>query len=187
MTNLEKLQQLQLWLEDNVDQGHTALVYDNGEGNTLTQTDCSQALGSVLGINDGIDLYAATMLKLAHEMAALSLNVPENKAKVMSNMAKVVAKITEKMYQIDNEISDQLGQSITSVTDMFDDLADTLQLPVNTLVKLKASVKASHSCPEGREDNSTAEVLAFMEAGKVHLSRDLHGCRWWNIKDLEPA
>ena len=26
MTNLEKLQQLQLWLEDNVDQGHTALV-----------------------------------------------------------------------------------------------------------------------------------------------------------------
>ena len=74
MTNLEILQQLQLWLEDNVDQGHTALVYDNGEGKTLTQTDCSQALGSVLGINDGVSLYAKTIANLTQEMAKLPLN-----------------------------------------------------------------------------------------------------------------
>lgn len=187
MTNLEKLQQLQLWLEDNVDQGHTALVYDNGEGKTLTQTDCSQALGSVLGINDGIDLYAETMLKLAREMVALPLNVPENKAKALSNMAQAIAKLTEKMYQLDNEISDQLGQSVTSVTDMFDELSKCLLIPVKTQVKLKASVKTGHRCPEGRENNSTAEVKALFYGGRVQLSRDLHGCCWWHVNDLEPA
>ncbi|MGN5048837.1 hypothetical protein ACTG16_23330 [Aeromonas sp. 23P] len=187
MNNLEKLQQLQLWLEDNVDQGHAALVYENADDVTLTQTDCAQALGDVLGINDGIDLYAKTIVNLTLEMANLPAPAQVNKARVLSNMARTVAKITEQMYQIDNEISDQLGQSITSVTDMFNDLANVQALPVNTLVKLKASVKQTHCCPEGREDNSTAEVLAVLGEGRLHLSRDLHGCRWWNINDVELA
>ncbi len=127
MLNLEKLQQLQLWLEDNVDQGHTALVYENADGVTLTQADCAQALDDVLGINDGIDLYAKTIANLTLEMAKLSLSSEANKATVLRNMARAVAKITEQMYQIDNEISDQLGQSITSVTDMFGDLANSLE------------------------------------------------------------
>lgn len=187
MLNLEKLQQLQLWLEDNVDQGHTALVYENADGVTLTQADCAQALGDVLGINDGIDLYAKTIVNLTLEMAKLSLSSEANKATVLSNMSRAVAKITEQMYQIDNEISDQLGQSITSVTDMFNELTDVIECPVKTLVKLKASVQQTHRCPEGREDNTTAEVLAVMDGGRLHLSRDLHGSRWWHVTDVEPA
>jgi len=99
MLNLEKLQQLQLWLEDNVDQGHTALVYENADGVTLTQADCAQALDDVLGINDGIDLYAKTIANLTLEMAKLSLSSEANKATVLRNMARAVAKITEQMYQ----------------------------------------------------------------------------------------
>lgn len=127
MTNLEKLQQLQLWLEDNVQQGHTALVYESADGVTLTQTDCEQALDDVLGINDGIDLYSKTIANLSQDMTKLPQPVEANKALVLGNMARAVAKITECMYQIDHEISDQLGQSITSVTDMFDDLANSLE------------------------------------------------------------
>ncbi|EKP0311698.1 hypothetical protein ACTG16_23320 [Aeromonas sp. 23P] len=60
-------------------------------------------------------------------------------------------------------------------------------ITAKTLVKLKASVQESHQCPEGREDNSTAEVLAVLDEGRLHLASDLHGCRWWNIDDVEPA
>lgn len=100
MRNLEKLQQLQLWLEDNTDQGHTAIVHDDGEGNTLTQMDCSQALDSVLGINNGIDLYSETVLNLTMEIATMPLNVPENKAKVLHSMTQAIALLTEKVEQL---------------------------------------------------------------------------------------
>lgn len=56
-----------------------------------------------------------------------------------------------------------------------------------SVVSLKASVKKHHSCPAGREDNATATVLTVLDDGRLHLYRDLHGCRWWNINDVELA
>lgn len=50
-------------------------------------------------------------------------------------------------------------------------------------VKLKEGV--THSCPEGRTDNETSIVLVVFGDGEVKLSRDLHGCMWWNVNDLE--
>jgi hypothetical protein len=57
------------------------------------------------------------------------------------------------------------------------------------VVKLSPSVK-NHKCPEGRDDNATAVVDSLMTGtykGGVHLDRDLHGCRYWNMDDLEHA
>ena len=55
-------------------------------------------------------------------------------------------------------------------------------------VKLSLSVK-NHECPEGRDDNSTAVIRAtYGEDGRCcHLDQDLHGCRFWNMDDLEPV
>lgn len=53
-------------------------------------------------------------------------------------------------------------------------------------VKLKASV--SHVvCPEGREDNQTAQVRTAMSGGRLMMAQDLRGCKHWNIDDVELA
>lgn len=53
-------------------------------------------------------------------------------------------------------------------------------------VKLKHGVV--HNCPEGRADNATAVVRGLIEhevsAGAM-MDRDLHGCLFWNVNDLE--
>lgn len=50
-------------------------------------------------------------------------------------------------------------------------------------VRLKSGV--THSCPEGREDNDTAIISYVSDEGEVRTYRDLHGCKWWNVEDLE--
>lgn len=187
MNNLQKLQELQYWLKDNVDQGQTALVHIGQDGTNLTQSDCAQAIAETLGTGDGLKLYAETLLNMAQDMGNLPHPVDTDKALVLIQLSRVISYTTALMYEIDPEISENLGQSITSVTDMFNDFSNAQSIQINTLVKLKASVKNSHRCPEGREDNSTAEVQSVLSGGRLHLSRDLHGCRWWNINDVEPA
>ncbi|UCG53959.1 MAG: hypothetical protein JSV32_04955 [Dehalococcoidia bacterium] len=57
-----------------------------------------------------------------------------------------------------------------------------------TKVKLKKGV--THSCPDGRDDNDTVVVQSTHDSwakGAVYLNRDLHGCRWWNKKELVRA
>jgi len=59
-------------------------------------------------------------------------------------------------------------------------------IQVGQTVKLKPGVV--HACPEGRKDNGTAVVRASLEPkvhGGVYMDRDLHGCRYWNVDDLE--
>lgn len=65
-------------------------------------------------------------------------------------------------------------------------LREAGRIAAKALVKLKAE-RQPHTCPEGREDNATATVLAILSDGRLHLSQDLHGCRWWNIDDVELA
>lgn len=59
-------------------------------------------------------------------------------------------------------------------------------IQVGQTVKLKPSVV--HACPEGRKDNDTAVVRGSLEPkirGGVVMDRDLHGCLYWNVDDLE--
>lgn len=60
-----------------------------------------------------------------------------------------------------------------------------MNIKVGSTVKLKPSVK--HDCPKGREDNNSAKVLSFLDdiEGGVYLDRDLHGCKYWNVQELE--
>ena len=53
-------------------------------------------------------------------------------------------------------------------------------------VRLRPGV--SMRCPTGRADNQTATVectVPDIAPGAVKLDRDLNGCRYWNISDLE--
>ncbi len=58
---------------------------------------------------------------------------------------------------------------------------------VGTTVKLKSGV--THACPAGRQNNQTAKISALLEKaygiGAVSLDRDLRGCQYWNVEDLE--
>lgn len=52
-------------------------------------------------------------------------------------------------------------------------------------VGLKASVRKTHTCPEGRENNDTADIRAtYGNNGECWLDHDLHGCKYWNQEDL---
>lgn len=55
-------------------------------------------------------------------------------------------------------------------------------------VKLSPLVK-NHTCPEGRDDNDTATVSTTYGVGgrSVQLNEDLHGCKYWNMDDLDLA
>jgi hypothetical protein len=57
---------------------------------------------------------------------------------------------------------------------------------VGDSVRLRKGIKAK--CPEGRENNKTARIEAKLDDyanGAVKLDRDLVGCRYWNVEDLE--
>lgn len=58
-------------------------------------------------------------------------------------------------------------------------------IELGTRVRLKKGV--IHNCPEGREDNDTAQVRRHLDGGGLMLSRDLHGCLYWNEADVEPT
>lgn len=56
-----------------------------------------------------------------------------------------------------------------------------------TVVKLRHGVK--HRCPAGRANHRTARVqeqLTNVEGG-LFMERDLRGCRYWNVEDVELA
>lgn len=55
---------------------------------------------------------------------------------------------------------------------------------VGQKVKLTKAASRWWRCPEGREDNRTAEVWAISSNGAVHFNRDLRGCRHWNVDDV---
>jgi len=54
-------------------------------------------------------------------------------------------------------------------------------------VKLTPKAKTHHRCPEGRENNRTAIIKGTIWEGYggLVLDRDLAGCRYWNIEDVE--
>lgn len=55
-------------------------------------------------------------------------------------------------------------------------------------VRLKPGTHAhlNHVCPEGRDDNHTAQIRAcYGDDGECWLDQDLHGCKYWNQSDLE--
>lgn len=55
-----------------------------------------------------------------------------------------------------------------------------------TTVKLKRGIRVK--VPEGREDNRQARILTMLPSlgeGAVFMDRDLRGCRYWNLDDLE--
>jgi hypothetical protein len=58
-------------------------------------------------------------------------------------------------------------------------------IAVGHVVRLKQGVKCS--CPDGRENNRSAVIRGLLTdiKGGVFLDRDLHGCRYWNINDLQ--
>ena len=58
---------------------------------------------------------------------------------------------------------------------------------IGDTVKLKASVV--HNCPEGRQNNRTAKISAFLDIaeGAFMTNTDLRGCRYWNLEDVEHA
>jgi hypothetical protein len=60
-------------------------------------------------------------------------------------------------------------------------------IKVGEEVRLTAEATLSHICPKGRENNATAKVWSIGRKGEVHLSRDLKGCRHWNVDDLIPS
>ncbi len=56
---------------------------------------------------------------------------------------------------------------------------------IGKVVKVKPGYKGK--CPEGREDNETAVIVAELgyAEGAVKTDRDLNGSRYWNIDSLE--
>lgn len=59
---------------------------------------------------------------------------------------------------------------------------------IGDTVEVSADVK-NHRCPEGRENNLIAVVVRFYgdDDTRVITERDLQGCRYWNVADLEIA
>lgn len=62
-----------------------------------------------------------------------------------------------------------------------------IKIEVGDTVRLKRTVRRDWTCPEGRDNNTTAKVRDTLERipGGLHLDRDLHGCRYWNVADVE--
>jgi hypothetical protein len=60
-------------------------------------------------------------------------------------------------------------------------------MKIGDTVGLKVKVRKQHICPFGRQDNKTAHVKEIFGEDKdqVMLDRDLHGCKYWNMKDLD--
>lgn len=61
-----------------------------------------------------------------------------------------------------------------------------MAINVGDTVKLTTKAKRLWSCPDDREDNSTAIVKALLPdiEGGLFMDRDLRGCRYWNETDV---
>jgi hypothetical protein len=66
-------------------------------------------------------------------------------------------------------------------------------IKVGDTVKLKDSVSRGVRCPDGRDNNKTAKIDAFLDegiykgTGALKTDRDLRGCKYWNTDDVELA
>jgi len=60
-----------------------------------------------------------------------------------------------------------------------------MKIKAGDTVRLKKNV--NHTCPKERDNYRTAKVRAVLESieGGIFLERDLRGCRYWNVNDLE--
>jgi hypothetical protein len=52
-------------------------------------------------------------------------------------------------------------------------------------VELRPDVDTGWKCPNGRENNKTAIIEHIGGGGEVRTDKDLRGCRWWNVNDLQ--
>lgn len=60
------------------------------------------------------------------------------------------------------------------------------QFPIGSTVRL--SKDSNHTCPKERDNHRTARIVGHLRSigeGAVLTDRDLRGCRYWNISDLE--
>ena len=66
-----------------------------------------------------------------------------------------------------------------------DIMSASQKIRVGTEVKVKHGV--IHTCPKGRENHRTAKIQTFLSDtdGGVMVDRDLRGCLYWNLEDLE--
>ena len=61
---------------------------------------------------------------------------------------------------------------------------------INDKVKLKKGIMTKKQVAKGREANTTAKIVSFLQDeegnlyGGVYLDRDLMGMRYWNIDDM---
>lgn len=64
--------------------------------------------------------------------------------------------------------------------------AEMHSFKVGDTVQLTDIARLSHRCPKGRNNFATARIQAFLSdtEGGVFLDRDLKGCRYWNVEDL---
>lgn len=58
-------------------------------------------------------------------------------------------------------------------------------ISIGQTVRLKDRVKEHTRCPEGRDNNETANVKYCYDDGSIYTDRDLHGCRYWHEFDVE--
>lgn len=131
MTDLEKLVELRYWLDDNVEQGHTAHVSELPDGTRLTQSDCIKALDAVLGPDHGNPalFHAYTIYNLAHELPRQPIPTDAAIAPAIRAMALSIGYLCDHMYALDFEVSDRLGLTISHVRDQFNDLAASFDDP----------------------------------------------------------
>lgn len=59
-------------------------------------------------------------------------------------------------------------------------------LEAGDTIRLKREVAKTQVCPKGRENHQTAKIRCFTGAdGGILTDRDLRGCLYWNIDDVE--
>jgi hypothetical protein len=61
------------------------------------------------------------------------------------------------------------------------------KLKIGDKVSLTEEANKSQVCPKGRTNNRSATIDALIESGGVRTDRDLRGCRYWNVADLQHA
>lgn len=98
--------------------------------------------------------------------------------------------INDQPFTADEQTIDSVIDAIEAKGFVLDKTTGSWQSPVlkvGDTVKLTHYARGSHRCPEGREDNTTAVIRSIGPNGEVNMSRDLEGCKWWNVTDLTIA
>lgn len=116
----------------------------------------------------------------------LSRNWPESGV-YMSRIGDIsVDEWVEVYYHLSNPVTIERVVEIEPAPIKKVVVKETTKIRPGTVVKAKKGVK-TRILP-GRENNRKAKVLTMipsMGEGAVYLDRDLRGCRYWNLADLE--